>query len=64
MHCHKPYIQSVVALITVDVHNLDVTRHLAESGTVRPGDFAWAAVMRYEYDADTDGVVVRQVNAR
>lgn len=53
-----------MALITVDVHNRDITRDLAAAGAASPADFSWQRQLRYEFDADTDAVVVRQVNAR
>jgi hypothetical protein len=59
-----PCRQSAVALITIDVHNRDVARHLAEARAASPADFAWQARLRYEFDRDTDMVVVRHVSAR
>jgi dynein heavy chain len=56
--------QIAVALITIDVHNRDITEDLLASGVSSPHEFGWAGRLRYEFDPDTDGVVVRQVNAR
>jgi hypothetical protein len=56
--------QSITALITVDVHNRDVTRHLVEAGAASLADFEWAAQLRYEFDPASDGVAVRQLSAR
>lgn len=53
-----------MALITIDVHNRDITRSLLDGGVSSPTDFGWAGQLRYEYDRDTDGVVLRQINAR
>eukprot|EP00879_Flechtneria_rotunda_P011718 GHRR01012239.1.p1 GENE.GHRR01012239.1~~GHRR01012239.1.p1 ORF type:complete len:1535 (+),score=570.67 GHRR01012239.1:286-4605(+) len=56
--------KSVVALITTDVHNRDVVAALVRQQATSVNDFAWQMQLRFQYDADTDGIVVRQVNAR
>jgi dynein heavy chain len=58
------HAQTVVALITADVHNRDVVMHLMEGQCHCAADFAWQRQLRYEYDGDVDTVVIRQVNAR
>jgi hypothetical protein len=60
----KTTLKCAVALITIDVRNRDAVRDLLAAGVCSPSDFAWAGALRFEYDADTDGVVARQVNAR
>ena len=51
-------------VITIDVHNRDITHALADEGAASPADFAWQRQLRYEFDPDTDAVVVRQASAR
>eukprot|EP00878_Enallax_costatus_P031563 GHUV01034521.1.p1 GENE.GHUV01034521.1~~GHUV01034521.1.p1 ORF type:complete len:218 (+),score=50.06 GHUV01034521.1:503-1156(+) len=56
--------RSVVALIRTDVHNRDIVGSLIEQGTTCVGDFSWHMQLTFEYDADTDSIMARQVNAR
>ena len=56
--------KTVVALVTLDVHNRDIVDSLIEARCCSKTDFAWQMQLRYEYDADADLIVVRQVNAR
>ena len=53
-----------MALITIDVHNRDIVDTLASSGCSSTADFGWQMQLRYEYDVDTDSVLLRHVNAR
>lgn len=57
-------LQSVVALVTTDVHNRDVVASLARQQATGTSDFCWQMQLRFEYDADADSVLVRQINAR
>jgi hypothetical protein len=57
-------LQSVVALITTDVHNRDVVTTLLSSGVTCVSDFGWQMQLRFDYDTDTDSIMARQVNAR
>jgi hypothetical protein len=57
-------LQSVVALITTDVHNRDVVASLLASGVSSVSDFGWQMQLRFDYDTDTDSIMARQVNAR
>lgn len=61
---HVLYVKAVVALITNDVHNRDIVSSLVEQGTAAVSDFSWQMQLRFEYDADTDSIMARQVNAR
>ena len=54
----------MVALITVDVHNRDIAETLVLEGCKSKADFLWQMQLRYEYDAELDHVLIRQVNAR
>lgn len=58
------WLQSVVALITTDVHNRDIVSSLMDQGTTDVNDFSWQMQLRFECDVDTDTVVARQVAAR
>jgi dynein heavy chain len=57
-------LQSVVALITTDVHNRDVVMSLLASGVSSVSDFGWQMQLRFDYDTDTDSIMACQVNAR
>jgi hypothetical protein len=57
-------VQSLVALITADVHNRDVVGTLVRKGVSSASDFAWQMQLRFEFDPDADSILVRQVNAR
>ncbi len=54
----------LAALITIDVHNRDIVESLVAKRCSSKGDFDWQMQLRYEYDAEADSVLVRQVNAR
>lgn len=54
----------MVALITTDVHNRDVVTTLLSSGVTSTSDFGWQMQLRFNYDTDTDSIMVQQVNAR
>eukprot|EP00775_Hariotina_reticulata_P007079 gene7079-7292_t len=56
--------KSVVALITTDVHHRDIVAELSAHSTTSVQDFAWQRQLRFEYDMDSDNVVVRQLFAR
>jgi dynein heavy chain len=56
--------KTVVALVTLDVHNRDIVDSLIEAKCCSKSDFAWQMQLRYEYEAESDLIVVRQVNAR
>jgi hypothetical protein len=58
------FLQSVVALITTDVHNRDVVTSLLSSGVTSVSDFGWQMQLRFDYDTNTDSIMARQVNAR
>lgn len=53
-----------MALITADVHNRDVVGTLIHKGTSSTNEFSWQQQLRFEFDADADSILVRQVNAR
>ncbi|CAG9467054.1 unnamed protein product [Pedinophyceae sp. YPF-701] len=54
--------QSVVALITTDVHNRDVVALLRKEGCDGPEGFKWQMQLRYYFE--NDEVTVRQVTLR
>ncbi len=56
--------QILVALITIDVHNRDIVEHLATTHVSSKADFGWQMQLRYEWDAETEQVMICQVNAR
>lgn len=56
--------QVLVALITIDVHNRDIVEALMSAKCTSRTDFTWQMQLRYEYDSESDVVLVRQVNAR
>jgi hypothetical protein len=56
--------QSVVALITTDVHQRDVVSELSVHRASGVDDFSWQRQLRFEYDLDSDSVIVRQLYAR
>jgi len=53
-------LRSVVALITIDVHNRDLVSGLLEREVAGPSDFPWQVCFRYY--ATPEAVEVRQVN--
>ena len=56
--------RTIVALITGDVHNRDITAQLAEERTSDLSNFTWQMQLRYYWDVDEDDCIVHQVNAR
>lgn len=56
--------KTIVALVTLDVHNRDIVDSLIDAKCSSKSDFAWQMQLRYEYENETDLIVVRQVNAR
>ncbi|KAG1666392.1 hypothetical protein FOA52_006501 [Chlamydomonas sp. UWO 241] len=56
--------KSLVALITIDVHNRDIVEQLIDEKAESVGDFAWQMQLRYEWEAEAETIIVRQVQAR
>jgi dynein heavy chain len=52
---------TLAALVTMDVHARDVTRHLADLGVSEASDFQWTSQLRMYWEEDT--VPVRMMNA-
>jgi dynein heavy chain len=56
--------RTIVALITGDVHNRDITSALVEQETSDLSNFTWQMQLRYYWDQEQDDCIVHQVNAR
>lgn len=50
------------ALLTLDVHNRDVTRTLVSKGVSIITDFEWTKQLRYYWDFELNDLVMRQTN--
>jgi hypothetical protein len=53
----------VVALMTIDVHSRDVVEQLGRQRCTSAEDFTWQAVLRYQYDTDSEVLTARQASA-
>lgn len=51
----------MVALITIEVHARDVIEKLAKSGCSSTNDFEWVSQLRFYWDREQAGCVVKQV---
>jgi hypothetical protein len=53
----------VVSLITIEVHARDVLEKLGKSGCTSTNDFDWVSQLRFYWDREAAGCVVKQVRA-
>ena len=56
-------LETIKALLTLDVHSRDVAEGLITQGIASSGDFEWKRQMRYDWDVTSEVVVVRQATA-
>jgi hypothetical protein len=59
--CHPRPPAQVVALITIEVHARDVIEKLGKSGCTSVNDFEWVSQLRFYWDREAAGCVVKQV---
>lgn len=59
--CHCCWLPQVVALITIEVHARDVIEKLGKSGCSSVNDFEWVSQLRFYWDREQAGCVVKQV---
>ncbi|OHT12593.1 Dynein heavy chain family protein [Tritrichomonas foetus] len=53
----------IVALITLDVHSRDIVSELIGSEVTNKSDFEWTKRLRYEWDVESNRVVINQAGA-
>lgn len=49
--------------MTIDVHSRDVVEQLGQQRCTSTEDFTWQAVLRYQYDTDSEVLTARQASA-
>ena len=56
--------KTLVALITGDVHNRDITSQMVEEEVRSINSFTWQMQLRFYWDVDEDETIVRQTNSK